>query len=115
MRKLILGTDERGVSEVIGALLLVLIAVVVFTIIYMYVFPLPFPPAEPNAKLKGYVDDTGQILIKHVGGESLSSYEIYADGALVYENDDDPWDLGEIRCPPIEGPLILEEDELIDL
>ncbi|RLF28956.1 MAG: hypothetical protein DRN08_04185 [Thermoplasmata archaeon] len=104
--------DEYGVSELVGTIILVLIAVIVFVLIYNYVFPLPLPSPEPNVRLLGYVDEQGRVAVEHMGGDSLQSYEIYADGTLIYKKTDDTWDIGEILYPPIGKVLLTEEDDV---
>jgi hypothetical protein len=112
MRENVSFIDEFAVSEVVGAMILVLIALVTFAAIYLYVFPLPIPPPEPNVKLMGYVNDDGTAVIEHMGGESLLSYKIYADGKLVYQNDKKPWKIGECINPPLEKLLLDENDKV---
>ena len=114
MKKNVSFIDEFAVSEVVGAMILVLIAIVAFAAIYLYVFPLPLPAPEPNVKLMGYVNDDGNAVIEHMGGESLLSYKIYADGKLVYQNDKKPWKIGECINPPLEK-LLLEENDKVDI
>ena len=117
MRKAISFKEEYAVSEVIGALILVLIAVVTFTAILSYVFPLPLPDAEANTKLMGFVDDQGYIVVEHIGGEPLLNYKITVGevgGSIIdtttYE--DTSWSIGERVTPTINVPLIEEDDEL---
>jgi hypothetical protein len=110
-------SDEYAVSEVVGAMLLILIAVVVFSVIYMYVFPLLFPPAEVNVQLRGYVTDDGIIVIEHIGGESLTHYRTdvkHVNGTLInrttYQNREDPWEIGEYNYPLADVYLLTEND-----
>jgi hypothetical protein len=112
MRKNVSFIDEFAVSEVVGAMILVLIAVVAFAAIYLYVFPLPLPAPEPNVKLMGYVNDDGNAVIEHMGGEQLSSYKIYADGKLIYQNDEKPWKIGECINPSLDKLLLTENDKV---
>jgi len=117
MRKNTLLEDGYAVSEIVGAVILLLIAVVVFATIVMYVFPLPIPPAEPNVKLTGYVNDNGIAVIEHMGGEPLKDYRIIVselDGTLIstttYHNAEDPWKIGECNYPNTGSPLLTEND-----
>jgi len=88
-----------AVSEVIGGIILVAIAFVIFAVIYANVFPLPLPAQDPNVHLVGYVNDQGKIVIEHVGGEQLASYEIYVDGERQQHDETDPWMIGEQFIP----------------
>ena len=119
MKKNVSFIDEFAVSEVVGAMLLVLIALIAFAAIYMYVFPLPIPAPEPTAKLKGYVTDDGTAVLEHMGGESLSAYRIdvrQMDGTLIdtttYQNENDPWEIGKCNYPPTNMPLLTENDKV---
>ncbi|MEA3458938.1 MAG: LamG-like jellyroll fold domain-containing protein [Candidatus Thermoplasmatota archaeon] len=91
--------SNHAVSELVGGLILITIAIMVFSSIYMYVFPLPLPSAEANVQLVGYVDSTGNAVIKHMGGEPLDTYRVdvkHVNGTLidstVYKN---KWTIGD--------------------
>jgi hypothetical protein len=119
MKKNVSFIDEFAVSEVVGAMLLVLIAIIAFAAIYLYVFPLPLPAPEPNVKLMGYVNDDGTAVIEHMGGESLSEYRIDVrklDGTLIntttYKKENDPWKIGECKYPPTNTPLLTENHKV---
>ena len=93
-----------AVSEVLGGVLLLLIAVLSFTAIYSFVFPLPESTAEPHVKLIGYVTQEGTAIIEHVGGETLSSYQVDVrakNGTLLDSNTytEIPWGIGEKIIP----------------
>jgi hypothetical protein len=93
-----------AVSEIVGGLLLLIIAVLSFSLIYSFVFPLPGPTAEPHVKLIGYVTPEGTAVIEHVGGETLTSFEIDVkakNGTLLDSNTytDIPWSIGEKIIP----------------
>jgi len=94
--------SDYALSELIGGLILIMIALITFSAIYMYVFPLPLPSAEVNVQLVGYVDNTGNAVIKHMGGESLDTYRVnvkYVNGTLIdstaYNN---KWTIGDEYC-----------------
>ena len=119
MRKNVSFIDEFAVSEVVGAMLLVLIAIIAFAAIYLYVFPLPIPQPEPTVKLKGYVTDDGTAVLEHMGEESLSAYRIVVrqiDGTLIntttYQNENDPWEIGKCNYPPTNTPLLTKNDKV---
>ncbi|MGF3584639.1 MAG: LamG-like jellyroll fold domain-containing protein [Thermoplasmatota archaeon] len=119
MRRDTLLLDGYAVSEVVGAVILLLIAVIVFATIVMYVFPLPIPPPEPNVKLYGYVNDNGVAVIEHMGGEPLEYYRIVVreiDGTLIstttYNNEKEPWKIGECKYPNTGSLLLTENDKV---
>ncbi len=105
-----------AVSEVLGGLLLLLIAVLSFTAIYSFVFPLPVSTAEPHVKLIGYVTPEGTPIIEHVGGETLSSYQVDVkakNGSLIDSTmfTDSPWSIGE-KVIPTSVSLPSENDSV---
>jgi hypothetical protein len=93
MTKNTFSTRDYAVSEVIGAMLLVVIAVASFVAIYFYFLPVPFPSPEPHVQLQGYVTDDGTVVIEHMGGEQLTFYDIlvkHQNGSTTmshYENE----------------------------
>jgi hypothetical protein len=100
----VLRVNNIAVSEIVGAILLVFIAVVVSATIYTQMLPVPLPPPESNVHLMGYVNDNGTAIIKHMGGETLYSYEIHLikidENTTVYKYENYPWEIGESRIPP---------------
>jgi len=95
---------HSAVSEVVGGILLLLIAVLSFTAIYSFVFPLPVSTAEPHVKLIGYVTPEGTPIIEHVGGETLTSYQVDVkakNGTLIDSTryNEAPWSIGEKVIP----------------
>jgi flagellin-like protein len=71
--------DHRGVSEVIGTILILLITVILFSTIVVWVFTLPTPRAASNVGIEGtlqwrYVDGSGPgayVNLTHLGGDDL--------------------------------------------
>ena len=119
MRNNISFSSDHAVSEIVGALLLIVVAVTAFAAIYMYVFPLPLPSPEPNVELMGYVNDEGIVVLEHMGGETLSNYQIDIkdeNGTLIesttYDNNEDSWGIGECKHLSACTPLSSEEDIL---
>ena len=104
--------SKYAVSEVVGGMFLVLIAILAFIPIYMYILPISTPPAEPNVEFMGYVNKQGYAVIEHMGGDPLGSYEIYVNGELIYENNDDPWKIGERNIPTLGQSLVDENDQV---
>lgn len=74
--------DEKGVSPVIGVILMVAITVILAAVIASFVFGLgtSVPKTPPNAQLavEDDPDDTtsGNILIKHLGGEPIACTDL---------------------------------------
>ena len=115
MRKNITFRSNYAVSEVVGGILLIMIAVITFTVLQHYLIP-DEPKIEDNIKLEGFVNSTGAPVIKHVGGQSITSYlllinDIYGNRIFANEckNLNSPWKIGECIYP-LEGidfpPLI---------
>ena len=109
--------NEHAITEVVGTSLLVLVAVATFTLIFMSNFPPTFPPVKANIDLMGCVRGENAI-IEHIGGHSLSSYEIYIDGELYEDarhtdtNGNGLWDIGECYIPSV---ILENEDEMVNI
>jgi len=113
MKKSTLLANTYAVSEVIGATLLVLIAVVAAASIYNQMLPVPIPSPEPNIQLMGYVTENGDVIIEHMGGEILDSYEVYIDGESVYTNPDGKYlDIGS-TIPSSIAPTLFDENDQV--
>lgn len=107
--------NSTAASEVIGAVILVLIAVGAFGAIYFQLFPVPLPAPSLHVNLAGYVTDTGQVVLQHVGGEPLDCYTIrieQSDGPHLYQFENDPWEMGEIYYLPVEENLFRLEKQV---
>jgi len=71
--------DNKGVSEVVGTILILLITVVIFSAIFIWVYTIPTPEASVKLQMEGSltpVYDTGVwdgaiLNISHQGGEKL--------------------------------------------
>lgn len=114
MKNSVIHANDSAVSEVIGGLLIVFIAVVVSISIYMQMLPVPIPPSEPNVHLMGYVTEDGAVILEHMGGETLFSYEIYvyeSNETNIYKYENSPWEIGECKTPP-NTSLFTEDDEI---
>ncbi len=111
----LLAKNNIAVSEVIGGMLLLAIAVVVGVTIYANMLPVPGPDPEANVQIVGYVNDEGQVIIEHIGGESLPAYEVYVDGYLYYTHYDksNPWEIGE--TPEINDIFLSEENDNVNV
>lgn len=107
--------NSHAASEVIGAIILVLIAVGAFSVIYLQFFPVQLPSPEPHVQLAGYVTDSGQVVLQHVGGEQLLCYDIrieQSDGPHIYRFENDPWEIGECYYLPINDLLFKQEKQV---
>ena len=103
MRLSISFKGNYGSTEVVGGLILLAIAIITFVVISAYLYPPP-PDTQPLVKIEGLVDSQGQAVLKHMGGETISSYKIivrYPNGSYLgtKEITDDDWDIDEKRYP----------------
>ncbi|MCJ7697989.1 MAG: type IV pilin N-terminal domain-containing protein, partial [Thermoplasmata archaeon] len=90
--------NSYAASEVVGAIILVLIAVGAFAAIYNQVFPVPFPSPESHVQLAGKVTSDYTVILEHVGGEILNSYEIHvtqSNGLRTTGVINELWDIGK--------------------
>lgn len=114
MENHILHSKSCAVSEIIGGILIVFIAIIVTVSIYQQILPVPIPSPEPNVHFMGYVTDDGIIIIEHMGGETISSYEIYVSQSNktdVYKYENSPWEIGQSKTPP-NASFSGEKDEI---
>ncbi|MCJ2531635.1 MAG: VCBS repeat-containing protein [Candidatus Thermoplasmatota archaeon] len=71
--------DHRGVSEVIGTILILLITVIIFSTIVLWVFTLPTPRAASNVGIDGTLEGRyvagswsgAYVNLTHLGGDDL--------------------------------------------
>jgi hypothetical protein len=115
MKNVAFSDNTTAASEVVGAVILVMIAVGAFGAIYFQLFPVPLPSPELHVHLAGYVTDSGQVVLQHVGGEPLDIYTIrveQSDGPRVYEFTNDPWSMGECYVLPINQTLFSLEKQV---
>ena len=106
--------NRRGVSEVVGVIMLLAITVVLFSSLFVWVQQLEGPEAQTHADFEATleVDDasgTGYLNITHSGGEELNDWSteirLYpgVNGSTVYrymttnstENLGETWGIGE--------------------
>lgn len=95
---------DYAVSEVVGGLILVLIAVAVFSVIFLYVYAPLNPEYKSSVRIEGSVSNDGDVLLEHVGGESIEKYKIMvynSDGTLLGSKIENNWKFGEYRYPLI--------------
>jgi hypothetical protein len=99
-------TDDEGVSEVIGAILLVSLAVLGVAIVAVALFSQPAPSEIPQVSVvAGATAENTTFVLLHEGGDALSqgNYRIYVDtgSGLVDRTEnftlagDDVWSIGE--------------------
>lgn len=95
---------DYAVSEVIGAMLLVLIAVAAFSAIYFYIIP-EGPDINPSVEIYGEVTNDGRIALEHKGGTPLTDYKIivryHENNTLLGSKiiNDDYWQINQYRYP----------------
>jgi hypothetical protein len=107
--------NSHAASEVIGAIILVLIAVGAFGVIYLQFFPVQLPSPEPHVQLAGYVTEDGKVVLQHVGGETIYSYNIcveQSNGPHMYRFENDPWEFGQCYYLPINEALFMQEKQV---
>jgi flagellin-like protein len=69
--------SDRGVSEVVGTILILAITVVLFSSIMVFVMNMPMPSNTPVADFRASIDVSGNVAtlsILHNGGETLFDY-----------------------------------------
>jgi flagellin-like protein len=69
MKKIV--KNKKGVSEVVGVIIMLGIAIALFSIVYIMAINFPFNEPNPYVRLSATIDDD-TIVIVHQGGESLS-------------------------------------------
>ena len=107
MKKWNILSNDSGVSEVIGTILLLGISVTLFSVVYITVLSFPGAPSTPSSNIAMSLNETSLILT-HVGGESLgldSKIKIMVDDTIhIYdvtaglnetEKQDNYWGFGE--------------------
>jgi len=72
--------DNKGVSEIIGTILMLAITVVLFSSIMVFVTNMPQPISRPNADFLSSLTyntttNSGTVTLTHNGGEALNGYE----------------------------------------
>jgi len=98
--------SNRAVSEIIGAMLLLLIVVSVFSLIYFQVLSDEGPENKTIVKIVGRIEGTN-VILEHQGGEPLEldteisitiagvEYSGVVENWLNDKNDDGAWNIGE--------------------
>jgi hypothetical protein len=113
MRIRILQKNPYAASEIIGALILVVIAVAAAVVIYNQMLPVPLPTPEPNVHLRGYVTEQGNIIIEHMGGDTLYTYEVYVNGSFYAQNPaNTPFSIGD-KIGPLSSMLYDEQEHIL--
>ena len=68
--------DNKGVSEIIGTVLLLAIAITAFSVLAVYVFSNNGTTSTPHVNLVGYMDKNYNAIIENQGGDSLKLQNI---------------------------------------
>ncbi|MCD6512938.1 MAG: right-handed parallel beta-helix repeat-containing protein, partial [Thermoplasmata archaeon] len=64
--------NNKGVSEIIGTMLLLVIAISTFSVLAVYVFSNNSSVPAPHVNLVGYMDENHNAIIENKGGDSLN-------------------------------------------
>lgn len=115
---------NKGVSEVLGTVLLLGIAVIIFASLMIYVMSIDTESSSPDVQMVGYVDENGHAVVEHRGGDQLKAedmkVEIWKGDAnskfsgqafmdiLADEDENIQWNVGEfidIDCQAIFGGI----------
>jgi len=111
-----IGKSNRAVSEIIGAMLLLLIVVSVFSLIYFQVLSDEGPENKTIVKIVGRIEGKN-VVLEHQGGEPLEldteisitiagvEYSGAIENWLNDKNDDGVWNIGERMLFPFEYNL----------
>ena len=108
---------DEAISEIVGALLLLLIALAILSLIYAYVLSYPLPDSDPHVEIVGSLEG-GNILLLHRGGEALGLDTTFRVGILnstanttdymmvgnyldSESKNDGFWNIGEILVYPV--------------
>ncbi len=62
--------EDKAISQIVGAALLLLIALAILSTVYMYVLSYPLPNPAPYVDIVGSIEDDN-IVLTHRGGEAL--------------------------------------------
>lgn len=101
------GDSNAGVSEVVGAILLISVTVIAVAIISVVLFSMNTPTKVPNVNFMVGIDNKvpPTLYLTHNGGDSLSvgSFSVYVDGALKSKTvaGGGDWSLGKNLLVPL--------------
>lgn len=95
--------NNYAVIEIVGGLFLLTVAIIAFAIISPYFIPND-KDYNTDVELMAYVNSEGKIVLQHIGGHTLSSYQIVSydpvlDATYYSKITNDNWDIGEERYP----------------
>lgn len=108
--------QDKGVSEVVGTVLLLGICVVIFSVLYFIVLSEPFETSEPYPTVVAFVEGDN-IVVEHRGGDELgvdsnfyytindTKKTVLVGDVLNDINGDGKWNLGERLYLPIDYNL----------
>jgi len=97
---------NKGVSEVVGTILLLGITVAIFSVLYIIVLSEPFDVSKPSSTVVAFVEGSN-IIIEHRGGDEINSdsafrfdigstsQEVTIGDVLDDVNSDGKWNVGE--------------------
>ncbi|MBU0497611.1 MAG: type IV pilin [Candidatus Thermoplasmatota archaeon] len=103
-------SESKGVSEIVGTIMLLIMAIALFTTVYVFIMNEALTPPErsPVTSIIGTTEGTNNIILENRGGEDLSSDTIIllnvaghmfnmtvADFSGWDTNGDGKWNIGE--------------------
>ncbi len=108
--------NKKGVSEVVGVIIMLGIAIALFSVVYLMAINFPFNEPNPYVRLSAtYDNDDNAIIIVHQGGVNLSrntNIIVVIDGDLINETVDQlvgyngsSWNIGEKLQFNLSEPL----------
>jgi len=120
MRKNISFRCNYAVAEVVGASILIGIAVTSVFFISPFLSP-DLDSVDESLDLVGYVTPEGRAVLEHIGGTSISNYEVivyYTNGSQISSKDyRSIWKIGECRyfLEDIGYPPLLNESDKVEI
>ncbi len=108
---------DKAVTEIFGAIILLLIALAILSLVYAYVLSYPLPDSAPRVEIVGSMEGDNIVLL-HRGGESLgldtnfrvgifnstantTDYVMVGNYLDSESKDDGFWNIGEILVYPV--------------
>jgi flagellin-like protein len=110
--------NKKGVSEVVGTILMLGLAITLFAAVYITAVNFPFNEPDPSVRISATADKN-TIVFAHQGGESLPAdtrFIVAIDEDIYYKtaaqmNVSGDWNIGEILIFDDLPPLSLVNQE----
>jgi len=107
--------NKKGVSEIVGVILMLGMAIALFSFVYIMAINFPFNEPNPYVRISAtYDNDDNAIIIVHQGGESLSpntniivviNGKVYTQTVALMRPGDTSWNIGEKLQFNLSKPL----------